>query len=110
LEEGVEGLQAGIVAYCGDNLELHDFGGFRRVFNSGSICRYCHIDHSSLQETDGCLNDQPWYIETYDGMCDEIETGNTKKKFPIRMRCCFNKLKGLFTIYLFLFLFLISLS
>jgi len=94
LEKGVEGLQAGIVAYCGDNLELHDFGGFRRVFNSGSICRYCHVQHSTLQDIDGCVNDPPWDRETYDGICDEIECGNNKKKkFPIRRRCSFNTLQ-----------------
>jgi hypothetical protein len=94
LEDGVDGIQAGIVAYCGDNLELHDFGGFRRVFNSGSICRYCRAQHSSLQETDGWLSDLSWDRETYDAICDEIESGDSTQKFAIRERCSFNKLKG----------------
>jgi hypothetical protein len=45
LEQGVDGLKAGIVAYCADNLEAHDLGMFQRNFNSGNICRFCHILH-----------------------------------------------------------------
>ncbi len=45
LEEGVDGIKAGIVAYCGDNLEIHDLGMFQRHFSSGYTCHYCHVSH-----------------------------------------------------------------
>lgn len=93
LEAGVDGLQAGIVAYCGDNLELHEFGGFRRIFNSGNICRCCHLQHSALQEFDHWGSCKSWDRETYDAMCDQIETSSSSEKFPLRERCTFNTLK-----------------
>jgi hypothetical protein len=96
LEVGVDGIQAGIVAYCGDNLELHDFGGFRRVFNSGNICRFCHLQHSALQEYESWVNCQPWDRDTYDAMCDQIENDDTAEKLPLRERCSFNILEEYF--------------
>ncbi len=48
LERGVDGLKAGVVAYCADNLEAHELGMFKRNFNSGYICRFCHINHRLL--------------------------------------------------------------
>lgn len=55
LEEGVDGVKAGIVVYCGDNLELNNVGMFRRVFSSGHMCRYCVINYTSLNSTDGSI-------------------------------------------------------
>ena len=41
-------IKVGFPLHLGDNLESHSVGGFRTCFSSGSICRYCHIQHDEL--------------------------------------------------------------
>ena len=38
----------GVAAVIADNLRSHDFGGFRRCFNSGRICRQCMCLHQEI--------------------------------------------------------------
>ena len=38
----------GVAAVIADNLGSHDFGGFRRCFNSGRICRHCMCLHQEI--------------------------------------------------------------
>jgi hypothetical protein len=50
LEEGVDGMKAGILAYSADNLEVHDLGMFQRNFNSGYPCHYCLIPYRQVSD------------------------------------------------------------
>jgi hypothetical protein len=50
LEEGVDGMKAGVLAYSADNLEVHDLGMFQRNFNSGYPCHYCLIPHRHVTD------------------------------------------------------------
>jgi hypothetical protein len=95
LEDGVEGLKAGILAYCGDNLELNDFGKFQKNFNSGNFCRFCQIPYSDLKDTDGYLHHKLWDIESYDQIATAVEAEEDvpDERFGLRGVCKFNKLK-----------------
>ena len=42
-------VKAGVLLYCGDNLESHLVGGFSASFSSKDVCRHCHIQYSDLQ-------------------------------------------------------------
>jgi hypothetical protein len=92
LEKGVEGLQAGVVLYVGDNLEMHEIGGFNRVFSSGHICRFCHVHFSELQHRDGHLRHPLWTVEQYDDICTALEAGDLVENFSLRERCVLNRL------------------
>ena len=41
-------FKGGIATVIADNLGSHDFGGFRRCFSSGRICRYCMCVHEEI--------------------------------------------------------------
>jgi hypothetical protein len=92
LEHGIDGLQAGVAFYAGDNLELHEIGGFNRVFSSGHICRFCQVHYSELAGSDGYLRNQLWTSEQYDHICSSLESGNIVEDFSLRGRCPLNQL------------------
>jgi len=74
LEKGIDGIKAGIVAYCGDNLELNEFGEFQKNFNCGNFCRFCQIPYSELKDTDGYLQHKRWDKEIYDEIGAAVES------------------------------------
>jgi len=39
-----------VSSISGDNLSSHALGGFRQVFNSGRVCRFCMIMHAKLTD------------------------------------------------------------
>ena len=43
-----EKLYAILCTVSGNNLSSHALAGFRQVFNSGKICRFCMISHENL--------------------------------------------------------------
>ena len=43
-------IKAGLVAHLGDNLEAHVVAGMKQNFNSGYVCRECHIQYDDLQK------------------------------------------------------------
>ena len=43
-------IKAGLVAHLGDNLEAHVVAGLKQSFNSGYVCRECHIQYDDLQK------------------------------------------------------------
>lgn len=89
----MDGLKAGVVLYIGDNLEMHEVGGFNRSFSSGHICRYCQIHYNDLPQCDGYLRSEPWTPELYDTICDAIESDSEIERFSLRERCPLNKLE-----------------
>jgi hypothetical protein len=94
LEKGVDGIKAGIVAYCGDNLELNDFGEFQKNFNCGFFCRFCQIPYSALKDTDGYLQHRRWDKEIYDEIGAAVETETIGGgACGLRGICKFNKLE-----------------
>jgi hypothetical protein len=92
LEKGTEGIQAGVVFYAGDNLELHEVGGFNRVFSSGHVCRFCQIHYSEVAGSEEYLRSQMWTPKQYDDICTALESGDPVENFSLRGRCPFNQL------------------
>jgi hypothetical protein len=94
LEKGVDGIQAGVVLYVGDNLEMHDIGGFSRCFSKGHICRFCQIHSDDLPQSDGYIKDKLWSPESYDTICSSIENDEEVENFSLRERCILNQLES----------------
>ena len=42
-------IRMGLLAYSGDNLEIHNIGGFSCCFSSRDICRICHASYKDLE-------------------------------------------------------------
>jgi len=93
LEKGVDGIQAGVLIYVGDNLEIHDIGGFSRCFNNGHICRFCQIHYDELSQSDGYIRNELWTPEIYDNICRGIENDEEVQNFSLRERCIMNQLE-----------------
>lgn len=93
LEKGVDGIQAGVLLYIGDNLEIHDIGGFNRCFSNGHICRFCQIHRDELPQSDGYIKNELWKRENYDIICSAIENGEDVQNFSLRERCIMNQLQ-----------------
>jgi hypothetical protein len=93
LEKGVDGLKAGVVLYIGDNLEMHEIGGFNRSFSSGHICRFCRIHYQEVHKCDGYIRSDLWTPEIYDSICDALEEESEVESFSLRERCPLNKLE-----------------
>lgn len=91
-KEGIDGVKAGVVAYCGDNLELHDLGMFNRAFNGGHICRFCTISHKELSGCDGFVRHSLWDVEQYDRISSAVENGEDIENFSLRGKCLLNEL------------------
>ena len=69
-------VKLGILAYSGDNMEVHSLGGFSCCFSSRDICRFCHAMHKDLQSCIHDFYDEPhkyWSRVEYDRICDVIE-------------------------------------
>jgi len=93
LEEGVDGMKAGILAYFADNLEAHDLGMFQRNFNHGFPCHFCHVKHSDLKNCDRFLRDERWGPENYNRIVTAIQNDDdTVKRFYLRGNCVLNEL------------------
>jgi hypothetical protein len=88
-----EGI-AGVAAYCGDNLELHDLGMFHRAFNGGHVCRFCTIHYNELGSSDGFIRHKLWDEETYDSIASALENGEDVESFSLRGRCVLNELES----------------
>lgn len=89
-EEGI----AGVAAYCGDNLELHELGMFHRAFNGGHVCRFCTIHYSELRTSDGFIRHKLWDEDTYDTIASAIENEEEVENFSLRGRCVLNELES----------------
>jgi len=86
-------MKAGIQAYIGDSLELHDLGMFNRSFSSGYVCRYCKIHYEELVNCNGYLTNDPWLPETYDRIARALENGEEiEETFSLRGSCVLNEL------------------
>jgi hypothetical protein len=94
LEQGVDGLKAGVALYIGDNLEMHEIGGFHRVFSNGHICRFCQIPYSDVSLCDGFSRHSQWTPEKYDEICTSLENEIPVENFSLRERCPLNQLEG----------------
>ena len=88
-----EGI-AGVAAYCGDNLELHELGMFNRAFNGGHVCRFCTIHYKNLPDCDGFLRHQLWDEETYDNIASALENGEVVETYNLRGKCVLNDLES----------------
>ena len=70
-------LKAGLLMHAADNLESHLVGGFSASFSSGSICRFCHIQHEHLDyihDYAGELTHEVWTIDEYNAIANSLET------------------------------------
>ena len=76
-------VKMGLLAYSGDNLEIHGLGGYSSCFSSYDICRFCHCQHSDLSDSihdfDGQNMKTYWSVNEYDAICDEIEKDNLEE-------------------------------
>ena len=76
LEKGIvingETVKAGLLAYCGDNLESHTVGGFQTHFHAGYVCRFCVINYKEIPEY--VLSQYPhrWTKERYDELALDL--------------------------------------
>ena len=63
--------------HAADNLESHLVGGFSGSFSSGSICRFCHIQHEHLDdyihEYAGEVTHGVWTIDEYNAIANSLE-------------------------------------
>lgn len=77
-------MRAGVLLYCGDNLEANDIGGFQRNFSAGFPCRVCRTPYKEIKKTDGNITAEFWTKETYDAIVDKIEAlpDGDKPDFP----------------------------
>ena len=70
-------VKAGVLLYCGDNLESHLVGGFSASFSSKDVCRHCHIQYSDLQtnihDFSGDSVHKQWSEAEYDSHEVEVE-------------------------------------
>jgi hypothetical protein len=92
--DGIDGEKAGVIAYCGDNLELNDLGMFHRTFNGGHFCRNCTVHYKELPECDGSVQHTLWDEEMYDRIATAVEEGDSVENFSLRGKCVLNNLSS----------------
>ena len=95
LEEGVQvdipfprTVKAACVVHCGDNLEQHNLGGYTGSFSSRDICRFCHIQHSDLEN---CIHDftahgphRYWTVTEYNEIISKLP-GAEEDETPVEL-------------------------
>ena len=50
--QNFKNIEVRLIGCCGDNLGLHQLGGFNQCFSSGNICRWCLCTYQDLQNWD----------------------------------------------------------
>ena len=77
---GEDVVKAGLLTYCGDNLECHEIGGFQKYFHAGHPCRFCLIPYKKLQELFPSVPYLPlWTKEKYDAIVKDIQQDNNHR-------------------------------
>ena len=75
-------VKAGLLLHAADNLEAHLIGGFSGSFSSKSVCRFCHLQHSQLEENIHDFSaDKPhdrWTVAEYDYEASFLEEENAE--------------------------------
>ena len=70
-------VKAGLLIHPADNLEAHSLGGFSGSFSSKSICRFCHIQYTDLEDNihsyDGEGAHDKWTVEDYENGIRSLE-------------------------------------
>jgi hypothetical protein len=75
-------------------LQAHIVGGFSQSFNSGEICRLCHLQYDDLPDLSGIPSAEEWTSTHYDSVCDLLESAAENQKLPLKGRCVFNILES----------------
>ena len=80
----------GVLVYSGDNLEIHNLGGFSCCFSSKDICRFCHATYldldSHIHDYDSDKPHDYWTTSEYDKICDALEEEEEDEKPIIESR------------------------
>ena len=95
-------VKAGLGAFVGDNLGLHQLGELNSVFSSGNICRVCKADYKSVCTdslayagvADG-FEPELFTAREYDALADEaVENGAGSNTCGIKGHCILNSLQS----------------
>lgn len=92
---GADTIFKGTVAtISGDNLAIHEIGGFRQCFSSGKMCRHCLIDSKNLHKYVSEEKSVLRTAEVHAGHLASIKKDKTQiKTYGVKGDSVFNSLK-----------------
>ena len=77
-------VKVGLLLHAADNLEAHLLGGFSGSFSSKSVCRFCHIQYSQLDDNihnfDGDEPHKKWTVSEYDKVAKSLARQDTDQE------------------------------
>ena len=96
-------VKAGLIAFVGDNLGLHQLGEYNACFSSGHICRVCKATYREVCKEnklyagieDG-FNPETFTKSVYDNLADaaDLNGGGGPDTCGIKTHCIFNSLQA----------------